>query len=120
MTVLLGGIDLPITKLDGSTESVKVLQLPIRRMGDYLAAIEDESKLVELFTAKEPGWSDTLSDESFVAIITKGEELNADFFFPWCARRLNRSQRLSALLPQSPSPSGTLPTGSPKSPLTAA
>lgn len=99
-----------VTKLDGTTEAVKVMQLPIRSMGDYLAAIDDESKLVELAANKEAGWSDSLTEESFEAVIIKMEELNADFFFRWLNRRAKRMAGLAAFLPQGTSV--TSPTGS--------
>ena len=88
ITTLLGGQEINVTHLDGTTETVKVRQLPIKDMPRYMACFEDEEKTVELFCAKPSGWAETLTRESFEEIITTGEALNLDFL----ERHAKRSQ----------------------------
>ena len=40
------------------------------------------------------GWSDRLSANEFTAIMAKAEEINADFFAQWQARRKRRKELL--------------------------
>ena len=91
---LLGGRMMVAAYVDGTTETVKVRQLPIRLLPQYLAAIDDEPKLVELLCDKPAGWSDNLRLESHEAILAAGEELNSESFFAWLRRRVSRQERL--------------------------
>lgn len=93
---LVGGIDLSITKLDGSTESVKVRQLPVKLFPQYLATMLDEQKQVELLCDRQPGWADTLTPDSHELIVMEGEKLNRDFFSRWLQRKKERE----ALIPK--------------------
>jgi len=94
MATLLGGVDLTVKKLDGTTEAVKVRQLPVRLLQTYLLKLDDEAAAVELFCDKPEGWSDTLTIESFTAVVTEGERLNSETFFAWLQRRIARQERL--------------------------
>ncbi len=84
---LFGGVDLTVTKLDKSTEVVKVRQLPARLMSRYAAAVQDETEQVRLFTDKDVKWVESLTDESFVAIINEGQRMAEPFFVDWLARQ---------------------------------
>jgi hypothetical protein len=105
---LFGGTMLQVTKTDGTYECVKVLQLPVRQFNALLTVQDDECKLVELYTGKPEGWADTLSVESFEAIITEGERVNADPFGRWFKRRLDRMERLVPGSTKAPLPSANL------------
>src|SRR3954463_9053153 len=63
LSTLLGGVDYSATKLDGSTETVRIRQLPIKQFPTYLTVLEDEPKMVELLCDKPEGWSDSLTPE---------------------------------------------------------
>ena len=106
---LIGGRKVEVTRRDGSQETVTVLQLPVRRFPEYLQAQDNEARMVELLTGKPPDWVDGLSEESHVAILTAGDEVNRDFFFSWQKRTRDRLQRLAATVapgPNAPSPTG--------------
>ncbi len=94
MTALMGGEEITVMKLDGTEEKVFVRELPIKKIQSYAAVIDDEEKTSELFCDKEEGWADTLTRESFTAVISKGEELNLGFFSAWIARRLARQRMM--------------------------
>ena len=96
LETLLGGLDLVAAKTDGSTEPIKVRQLPVKLYPAYLAALTNEPRMVELFCDRPAGWADTLTPPAFEAIVLEGERLNADFFGRWQLRR----QRREALLPR--------------------
>jgi len=94
LTQLIGGLDLEVGLLNGTTEKVRVRALPIRLLPSYFAVMDDEPAMVELFCERPAGWSDTLAPESFEKILVEGEALNADFFGRWLRRRMERQERL--------------------------
>ncbi len=94
MVTLLGGVEYEVKKLDGTTEKVKILQLPVSKMLKLLEAQDNEAAMVALFTGKPDNWCDTISNESFVHIVTEGEKVNADFFDAWVKRRIARQEKL--------------------------
>jgi hypothetical protein len=94
---LLGGVDYEARKLDGSTEAVRIRQLPVRLMDQYLNVLNDEPKVVELLCGRPAGWSDCLSNESFEKIVEEGTRVNADFFERFLARKANMVSTLHRL-----------------------
>lgn len=95
LILINGGTDLEVTLLDGSTETVKVRQLPIKSMESYLHSFADESKVVGLFTDKSEEWAAQLTPASHTAIMEKGEEINRPFFVAWYQRRMARIELLN-------------------------
>lgn len=94
MTTLLGGVEMIAEKQNGERETVKVRQLPIRKLTDYAQNMNNEAAMVELFCGKPEGWSDELTIDCFVAILQKGEELNREHFFAWLQRQLERQDQV--------------------------
>lgn len=91
---LTGASDYDAVKRDGTTEPVKIRQLPIKLLPKYASAQDDELQMAEVLCDKPAGWAETLSDGSIEQIIITGEEINADFFGRWAKRRLARLERL--------------------------
>ena len=122
MDTLLGGMEHEVTRRDGSTEKVKIRQLPVSLYPAFLAAQDDEPKMVELLCDRPAGWADTIAPEAFEAIVIAGETLNPDFFSRWVQRRLSRQERLIPGITERLAKSAglPLPIGSPKSPSSAA
>ncbi len=94
MITLLGGTEIAVQKTDGSNETVKVLQLPIKLFPRLRACMQDEGLQVELYCGKEKGWSDSLTPESHEKVITTGEAINRDFFLRWVERLKTREAYL--------------------------
>lgn len=94
METLLGEVDVAVETLQGATEVVRVLQLPIRQMPALAACIDDEERMAALYVDKEPGWSASIKREGIEAIIAMGERLNSDFFERWLQRRMARQERV--------------------------
>lgn len=94
MAVILGGKEIGVELLDGSTARVKVAQLPVRRFPDLQRLIEDESGQVALVTGQETEWVDQLTIESHEAILAVHEELNGDPFGRWLQRRMERTRKM--------------------------
>ncbi len=90
---LIGGIKLTVTVAGAPTEVV-VKQLPVSLYPHYLATMADECRQVELLCGQPEGWAESLSPESHEQIITTGDELNADFFGRWVARREARQKSM--------------------------
>jgi hypothetical protein len=95
MEILNGGRQAVARMIDGSTEAVFVKQLPVRQLQAYLASIDDEPARIELVTGKPAGWADKLTNESHVELLAAAEGLNADTFFAWLRRRVERQERLA-------------------------
>ncbi len=94
LNTVLGGQQISTTKRDGSQETVLVRELSVSELPKYAAILDDESKTAELLCDKPEGWADSLTRESFVAVIAKGEEMNLSFFSDWMSRRLERNRRM--------------------------
>lgn len=93
---LLGNRELTVTKNDGKTESVKVIQFGVDLCREYAAIMQsgDEGLEIEFLCCKEPGWAKSLSPQSQELIVTAGNEVNGDFFSRWLARRSSREKLL--------------------------
>lgn len=110
MVTLVGGVEMTAQKLDGTTEAIKVRQLPVRLLQEYAGKIGNEADMVELFCDKPKGWADSLTFESHGAIVEQGEELNKEHFFGWLQRQVQRQEKL---LPRMQSLSPTMLQKSP-------
>ncbi len=99
-STLHGGTDLQVTVIDKTignrVETVFIRQLPIKLYPRYKAALQNEPRMVELLCDKPTDWSDTLTIESFEAIIEQGAKLNEAPFVRWEARQ----QKIAATLPK--------------------
>lgn len=95
MEILNGGREMTARMIDGTTEAVFLKQLPIRQLQRYLESIDDEAARIELVAGKPSGWADKLKVESHVELLAAAEGLNADTFFAWLRRRVERQERLA-------------------------
>lgn len=91
---LMGGTQLEVNFRNGTSDTVLVRQLAVKLFPELLQAAGDEPRLVELYCEKQPGWSDTLTNESFEAVILEGQRVNADFFGRWLARQRDRMRAI--------------------------
>lgn len=96
-----GGMTFTVTHEDGSTESVKVRQLPMRHYETAYQLIRDEIALTafccERSTDKGPliadkPWALTLQPESYEQLQDAARKVNEKGFFSY-ARRRNESER---------------------------
>ena len=87
LQTIFGGREIEIRLADGTTDKVKVRQLPIRLLGQYADLHTDEPALVELLVGKPDGFADNLAIESYEEIIAVGKELNDGPFERWVNRQ---------------------------------
>jgi hypothetical protein len=89
LITIAGGVELEVTHLDGSKETIKVRQIPVSQIQQFAFAISwgNESAAIELYCDKPKAWTDTLSFESASAIADKGQEINLPFFEAWSRRQ---------------------------------
>lgn len=87
-TTLFAGIDFGVTHIDGTTETVKIRQLPIRDFQalQVAACNNDERAMAEVYTGRDKAWFDTLTIESQTALIQAGDKVNESFFYAWLQR----------------------------------
>ena len=138
MATLLGASELTVRLQDGSTEYVRVKQLPVKAYQELLKRQGDEVSQIELYCEhrlkeEEPwtpatrDWAESLMPDGHQAIIVKAEELNADFFGAWVRRQMNRMERFNPGLAEklfagvaAGAAKTALPSSAPKSPSSAA
>jgi hypothetical protein len=87
LITIAGGVDLEVTKQDGSKETVKVRQIPISKFQTFAFAIGwgNTSDTIEMYADKPKGWADTLAIPSAIELMEKGREINLPFFKAWSA-----------------------------------
>jgi hypothetical protein len=91
---IAGGVEMEVTHADGSKERVKVRQIPISKIQQFVVALSDEASAIELYCDKplpkepnQPRWADTLTFESAAAILDEGLKLNSFFLEGWFRRQ---------------------------------
>jgi hypothetical protein len=99
LITIAGGVDLEVTKQDGSKETVKVRQIPISKIQQFVVSLGDEAATVAFYCDKPKEWADTLSLESANAALDKGQELNLPFLSAWFRRQAKwrESQAIGAI-----------------------
>lgn len=107
-TMLGGGCAL-VLYLSGESETVSIIQIPISKIREYIAALDDESVVISLYTGKPKEWADTITHDSVERIISEGERVNLDFLTRWCQRQKERGARLNAAAEAAPTSPATPP-----------
>lgn len=88
LITVAGGVEVEVAfQNNGSKETVKVRQIPISKLQEYLNTLGNEAKTIELYCDKPQGWADTLTLESANRIADKGQELNGPFIEAWWKRQ---------------------------------
>lgn len=95
MTALTDGTAIIVTKKDGSTESVKVLDLAVEKLPDLLAGLNDMPLQIEIYCGKEKGWAAQLTKQSQREVATLGDKVNMDFFDWWLGRQTAWADKLA-------------------------
>lgn len=89
LVTIAGGVELVVTyQNNGASETVKVRQLPVSKIQQFILTMADEAQSIELYCDKPKGWADTLTVESANAVADKGQELNLPFFAAWFRRQM--------------------------------
>jgi len=88
---IAGGVDLEVSYRDnhaaGAMEIVRVRQIPISKLSEFLSAMGNEARAIELYCDKPSGWADTLTVESANAVADTGQEINLPFLNAWWRRQ---------------------------------
>ena len=92
---LFGGKTITVKFKDGHTEEILVQQLDIDGCEKLFPVLNSETAMAEIYVGKEKGWTKSVARESVMKIIEIAEALNADFFFSFARRQLNRIERLA-------------------------
>ena len=87
LITIAGGVELEITYADGNKETVRVRQIPISRLNNFISTMGDEAEAIALYCDKPREWGDTLTLESASAILDKGQEINLPFLVAWFRRQ---------------------------------
>lgn len=87
LVTIAGGVDIPITHINGTKETVKVRQIPATKISEFASKLGDESFSISIYCDKPIEWVDTLDVASMNAIADKGMELNHPFLNAWFRRR---------------------------------
>jgi hypothetical protein len=95
MVTISGGVEMIVTHLDGSKETVKVRQIPATKIETFMSKLVDESTSVSIYCDKPQEWADTLTQQSIDDICEKGFEINESFLNAWCRRRAKWTEMLN-------------------------
>lgn len=88
---LMGGKQVQVDFKNGDSGEVFVKELPVRKMGDFLAAVDNEVELIKMTICNvDDEWVDNLTNDSFEALV----EVSLDVNFPTCERWMGRRERL--------------------------
>lgn len=77
---------------DGSSEELSLRQLPLRDYPAALRLLDDEIALTALLAGRDRAWAERLTPASYEALYAVTKELNANGFFAWSARQLERQR----------------------------
>ncbi len=89
LITIAGGVDLEVTHLDGSKETVKIRQIPATKLEQFVQRLSDEATSISIYCDKPREWADSLEAASASAICDKGMEINGPFFKAWFRRQAN-------------------------------
>jgi hypothetical protein len=95
LETLNGSGEIVVTRLDGTTESVRLRQITLGECEKLLLVQGDEIALACLYTGKERAWFEALDPVSQEQVVIEGDRINADFFGRWLSRRLARQERIA-------------------------
>jgi hypothetical protein len=95
MMTIAGGVEITARHLDGSSEQVKVRQIPATKLETFMTKVADEATSVSIYCDKPLEWVDSLDHKSITEICDKGLEINRDFLNAWCRRRAEWTEMLN-------------------------
>ncbi len=117
LTTLVGGEDLTAILKDGTSEAVKVRELPIRDLQKAVMSMGDDAKLIEIYCDKPSGWADRLQLRSALDILAAGNRVNEPFFVEYIQAKNDQLSRIApGLAKKMQDPATALLNGSPGSP----
>ena len=99
LTTLNGFHPITVVLEDGKTMEVKVRQIRLREYQKAFRLMDNEPALVALVTQQTQQQVETWSPESFEAVYTKLQEVNAAGFFTFAARQFERAAQQMRNLP---------------------
>ncbi|MBR6389398.1 MAG: hypothetical protein IKS15_04690 [Opitutales bacterium] len=82
-----GGEDVELSREINGKKTVKVKCLPVRKLAEYAALIDNEPEIIELTTDLTVEEVDMLSVEDSGNLFRKAHELNFDPFSDWLKRK---------------------------------
>lgn len=97
LATTLGHGQVTVKTITGQQETVLVKQLPLRQMRELALAIEDPGRVIQLCVGKPVEWIDRLTPDSFEALATEADRVNADFLARWARLQRSRVDRLGPL-----------------------
>jgi hypothetical protein len=80
-------VEIEVTQLDGSKETVKVRQIPLSKIQQFVVCLSEEAGAIALYCDRPKEWADTLTPESANTVLDKGQELNLPFLSAWFRRQ---------------------------------
>jgi hypothetical protein len=91
LITIAGGVEFEVTLLDGTKETVKVRQIPISKLKNFIttASFGNMAEEIDLYCDKQNGWADSLMPDSAIAVAKKGQEINHPFLKAWFDHQAN-------------------------------
>jgi hypothetical protein len=87
---LVDGAEIEVSRQNGAgivKESILIRKIPIRKLGQMGQVYGQEPLEVSLYTDKDEAWMESLTDDSFEAVLQEGRRLNRPSFDRWLQRQ---------------------------------
>lgn len=99
LAAFYGGEEVSVMYRDGRTEAVLVRELNFLEVAQYAQSFGvPENQLAQLFTGRDAEFVGSLSRQSVVDIVVKGEEMNLPFTVAWMRRQSDRQAKVVGIL----------------------
>jgi len=90
------GATMEVVLMGGQNETVKVNLLPLGKMPDFMAAIDDDMAMIQLCTGKSKHFAENVQFDSALDLVDLCQEVNFPNALRWSERR---AARMEGLLP---------------------
>lgn len=87
---LFGGVAFNATLADGTSEEIRIRQLPLAEYEKTFPLVDDEFALLAAIVAKSKDWVLNLSPESYEEAAKTAREVNEKGFFSWAVRKMTK------------------------------
>lgn len=89
------GEEMLVTLETGHTRPVKIKLLPLGKMPDFFAALDNDIEMIQLVTGESKTIAEAIDFDSGMALIEKAHELNFPRASRWAERKAERMGQLT-------------------------
>lgn len=91
------GVEMEVTLATGHKETVTIRLLPLGKMPDFFAALDDDIAMIQLVTGKSKTFAEAIEFDSGLELIDKAYEVNFPRASRWAERKAERMGQLTGV-----------------------